>query len=565
MISVVIPVFDRVDMLRESIDSILRQTYHNFEIIIVTDGSPPETLEVLREYEHLPNIRVFYFQQRSGSPTRGRNTGIREARGEFIAFQDSDDISMPERLRQSMATMRCFDADIVYGYWIGSVEGTNHSPVPVKDNQLVVCPEVTLDRLKAGNIICQGTVMAKRSALLAVGGLKQNLEYLEDWELWLRLCKYGYKFKVVPEPLTRLRIHEGNSEKNLIGRHEEWKAVIMQEYRGKSIMPMKIGYIVPGDCICGGIAVILQHANRLIRLGHDVRIMSYRGANFSWFPGNLVPAVSRLSVLDRSTYDNLDCLIATGWETEQFLPVISAKKKFYFVQADERSFTKDPVTIAAVQMTYKKHWNYFTEAKWIQNWLYQEFGISADYVPNGLDQEIFYPSPTSRLHNRTDCPRILIEGPVSIPWKGVADSYKAVRNLGCEIWMVSAYGLPDPSWKIDKFFSLVPHGDMRKVYSACDILVKMSRIEGFFGPPMEAMACGCAVVVAKCPGWDEYIVHGENALAVGLGDIEGATRAVECLIHDSALMDRLLKGGYETAWKWDWVGSIINLLETLRH
>lgn len=97
--------------------------------------------------------------------------------------------------------------------------------------------------------------------------------------------------------------------------------------------------------------------------------------------------------------------------------------------------------------------------------------------------------------------------------------------------------------------------DMRRIYSACDVFVKMSRVEGFFGPPMEAMACGCSVVVGKVTGWDEYIVHERNALVVEQADVIGGRAAVKRLLDDSELRRRLIEAGKKTASEWTWEKS----------
>ena len=199
-----------------------------------------------------------------------------------------------------------------------------------------------------------------------------------------------------------------------------------------------------------------------------------------------------------------------------------------------------------------------TEARWIQRWLMEEFGKKAYYVPNGLDQSVFFPSPPIGESKKKIC--VLLEGPIDSWFKGMRDAYAAVSGLDCELWIVSSQGKPPSDWEYDRFFECVPIGEMKDVYSSCDIFLKMSYMEGFFGPPMEAMACGCAVVVGKVTGYDEYIVDGVNALVVEQGDIEGAKKAVKRLITDISLREKLIENGKETVRFWSWDQSI-NLLE----
>jgi glycosyltransferase involved in cell wall biosynthesis len=130
------------------------------------------------------------------------------------------------------------------------------------------------------------------------------------------------------------------------------------------------------------------------------------------------------------------------------------------------------------------------------------------------------------------------------------------------VWCVSASGRPETDWKCDKFFTKVPFGKMRHIYSSCDILLKMSRVESFAYPPLEMMACGGTAVVGKVTGIEEYIVNGYNALVVDQGDIQGAHNALKILIEDEKLRNELIENGKKTAEKFRWDPSI-DLLENI--
>ncbi len=157
LISVVIPIFDRTELLIESIESILRQTYQNFELILVCDGSPKETLEIVEHYEKTsPKVRAYYFKNNSGNAVRGRNKGIKEARGDYLAFQDSDDIAESDRLQNSLDTIVKFNADIVYGGWRALVDGTRE--IGIKDGQEIFRPDCDLNLLREVCVPCQSTV-----------------------------------------------------------------------------------------------------------------------------------------------------------------------------------------------------------------------------------------------------------------------------------------------------------------------------------------------------------------------------------------------------------------------
>lgn len=317
----------------------------------------------------------------------------------------------------------------------------------------------------------------------------------------------------------------------------------------------KIAYLLPGTGISGGIAVILQHANRLLEKGYDVFLISQNlEEEIDWFP-NRVPIYS---LKTRRTYlfNNIDILIATSWDTVVNITMknlIDTNRIIYFVQSDERRFFEEEDMKKLVHQTYEMKYEYMTEARWIQKWLKSEFGHEAHYVPNGLDDEIFY--NTDQIVKKEKV-RVLLEGPIVISFKGVEDAYEAVKDLDCEIWIISSAGSPKSDWRYDKFFERVPINQMREIYSSCDILLKMSRVEGFFGPPMEAMACGCSVVTGKCTGYDEYIYNEQNALVVNMGDVKGAKQAVARLINDKKLREKLIQNGYQTIKNWKWSRSI---------
>nr|WP_240548049.1 glycosyltransferase [Paenibacillus lignilyticus] len=141
----------------------------------------------------------------------------------------------------------------------------------------------------------------------------------------------------------------------------------------------------------------------------------------------------------------------------------------------------------------------------------------------------------------------------------MAEAFRVVRDLDCEIWCVSSNGEPDPEYRCDRFFSHVPMEHMKHIYSSCDILLKLSHVEGFFGPPMEMMACGGTAVVGNCTGHEEYIIDGYNALVVPLGDEEAAKAGLNQLIHDPQLRLQLTQNGKATVQNWRWDATIDTL------
>lgn len=317
---------------------------------------------------------------------------------------------------------------------------------------------------------------------------------------------------------------------------------------------MRIAYLIPGCGVSGGIAVVCQHANRLLRRGHQVFLLTdTKEDSIDWFPEQKVPVINL-----KDYPENVDVIIATGWSTSFKVAQLPAQKKFYFVQSDETKFHPEgSIAQQVTAMSYLFNFNYLTEARWIQKWLMDNFKHEAELVPNGLDGDIFYPAKP--LVPKTKKPRVLLEGAIGLPYKGMQEAFTAVSDLDVEVWCVSSYGRPMSGWRCDRFFEQVPMTQMRRIYSSCDVLLKLSRVEGFFGPPMEMMACGGAVVVGKVTGYDEYIVDGYNALVVDPEDVPAAKAAVSRILSDNKLKNDLITNGLATAKEWQWEPSIDRL------
>jgi glycosyltransferase involved in cell wall biosynthesis len=567
MISVIIPIYNRTDELRESIDSILMQTYENFEILLVTDGSPVETINVVEEYRNNSKIKIFHYYNNTGNAVRGRNKGIKEASGEYIAFQDSDDIAEHDRLEKSIQYINGYDVDIVYGGWRAKIDGTRIIS-DLTNGQEVMSPDCDLNMLKDICVPCQSTVMVRKEALLSVGGLKNKMKYREDHELWIRLAYFGYKFKAIPNVLTNLRLHAGNNELNFKEDDHKWKSLMLSEYKIKTSLPLKIGFVVSGVDISGGIMVILNHANKLLELGYDVSIINQDNkTEIDWFLNQRVTVIPIKDIANEKMgyqFENIDILFATHWLTVDNVLNIKSARKIYFVQSDERNFENSVEYKKSVQETYcnkGRGLEFVTMAHWIQKWLKSEFGHDSYYVPNGLDTNIFH--PTEPIAPKGKKLRVLLEGPIDIPFKGMADAFNAVKDLDCEVWAISSAGKPKPEWRCDRFFEKVPMMDMAKIYSSCDILLKMSKVESFCYPPLEMMACGGIPVILNVAGIEEYAVNNVNCIIID--NIKDAGVVLQDIILDKDKLNVLRTSALETAKNFNWDNSVNELEKIIKN
>ncbi len=313
-------------------------------------------------------------------------------------------------------------------------------------------------------------------------------------------------------------------------------------------------YIIPTTQITGGVAVVCEHLNRLKKLGYKTLIVSYDNkTDLSWFPNQKVRVIPLKG--NRKVIEKYNTVVATGWITAYELILLNVKRKIYLVQSDEtRFYPKGSYLKTRVKRTYSFSFEFITIAKWLQLWLKENFNKDSFYVPNGINTDIFHPD-TPLEPKPKNKKRVLLEGAINLPFKGMAEAFEVVKDLDCEVWCVSNDGKPKPEWRCDRFFEKVPMDQMRRIYSSCDILLKLSKVEGFFGPPLEMLACGGVPVVAKVTGYDEYIIDGYNALVSEPNNLNQTKTLLKKLIDNEQLYKKLKFNGKKTIKKYNWQES----------
>ncbi len=197
-VSVIIPTYNRAHLIKRAIQSVLNKTYQNFEIIVVDDGSVDNTEEVVKNFNN-QKIRYIRYNENKGVAA-ARNTGIKATRGDYIAFQDSDDEWFPNKLERQMEVFKNVSPDVgvVYtGTW--RIRNNERIYLPLftgKQREGNICKE-----LKENFVMPAPAAIVKKECFNRVGMFEERLPRLVDWELWLRISKY-YEFKYISEPLV---------------------------------------------------------------------------------------------------------------------------------------------------------------------------------------------------------------------------------------------------------------------------------------------------------------------------------------------------------------------------
>ncbi len=214
LISVVLPTFNREKLIARSISSILNQTYKNFELIVVDDGSTDNTEQVVRAI-HDP--RIIYIKNEHRGGAAARNTGIQAARGAYIAFQDSDDEWFPSKLEKQLDVFMSAanTIGVVYtGFWKLMKDGKKvyFPPENIKQKEGDLYAE-----LLWGNFITNQAAMVRKECFERVGGYDESLPGMHEWDLWLRMAT-RYEFAYIAEPLVQTYFTQDS-----ITAHSEWR------------------------------------------------------------------------------------------------------------------------------------------------------------------------------------------------------------------------------------------------------------------------------------------------------------------------------------------------------
>lgn len=209
VVSIILPTFGRLKYLRQTVASVYAQTLHHWELVIADDGSDDETRWYLRTLGSDSRVRCVWLTH-TGIPALVRNAALREARGKYIAFLDSDDLWAPEKLSRQVATLRlrtscgwCYTA-------ISHVDGSGEPLAEPVFGPWLPCDGAVFERLVTGPVVIRTpSVLAARELIVQVGGFDETIRSGEDYDLWLRLA-LASDVALLDEPLVQVRRHEAN-------------------------------------------------------------------------------------------------------------------------------------------------------------------------------------------------------------------------------------------------------------------------------------------------------------------------------------------------------------------
>jgi glycosyltransferase involved in cell wall biosynthesis len=230
-LSVVMPVYNGEPYLREAVESILKQTFTDFEFIIIDDGSTDRTWQILSEYAAQDERIILRRNPENLRLIKTLNKGLALARGKYIARQDADDISLPKRLATQVSYLQHHPEVGLLGtayYRLYDQGQLSLRQPPLTDTEIRW-------KLLFGNIWCHPSMMFRRQVLENDEPFDEQYPHVEDYELWIRLLKHTCA-ATLPDPLVIYRVHEGSI---CFTHHEE------QAHRVMAISSQQINALFP--------------------------------------------------------------------------------------------------------------------------------------------------------------------------------------------------------------------------------------------------------------------------------------------------------------------------------
>lgn len=220
LITVVIPVYNGEKTVRETIDSVLNQTFQDWELIIINDGSTDKTLEIIGS---IKDERIKVFNYPNAGLAASRNRGISLAKGEYISFIDADDLWTPDKLEVQLKALQENPQAVVAYSWTDIIDESSQI---IRAGSYITFNGDVYANLLLMNFISNGSnVLIRTEALKEVGKFDESLKSGEDWDMWLRLAT-RYQFVAVDKPQILYRMSGNSMSANLWRMEEESMQVI---------------------------------------------------------------------------------------------------------------------------------------------------------------------------------------------------------------------------------------------------------------------------------------------------------------------------------------------------
>jgi glycosyltransferase involved in cell wall biosynthesis len=208
LVSVIIPCYNAEKYIIQTLETVFAQSYTNYEIIVIDDGSTDNSYAILQNLGH-PKVKIF--KQQNQGPSVARNYGMSLAKGKYLQFLDSDDLLLPEKLAKQVAILEANDADVAYGNWIKFETNTKNEEVIIETirKKLTERKEITVF---LSEFWCPPAVLLySRNIVAKIGTWNTKLPIIQDARFLLDAVLKGGKFVYTDELVAKYRVHQTGS------------------------------------------------------------------------------------------------------------------------------------------------------------------------------------------------------------------------------------------------------------------------------------------------------------------------------------------------------------------
>ncbi|ALF56202.1 glycosyl transferase family A [Nostoc piscinale CENA21] len=233
-ISVIIPTYNSEKTIKTTVDSVFSQSFTDFELIVINDGSTDSTLDIVSQIQD-SRLKVFSFENAGGNVSRNR--GLQQAVGEFVSFLDADDVWTSGKLVSQLEALQDnIDAKVAYS-WTDYID--ENGKFLVSGSHITVNGDV-YERLLVSNFLENGSnPLIYREALIELGGFDESLSAAQDWDMWLRLAA-KYSFICVPKVQILYRVSANSLSSNLVRQEKACLQVLEGAYDTRQILNKNI-------------------------------------------------------------------------------------------------------------------------------------------------------------------------------------------------------------------------------------------------------------------------------------------------------------------------------------
>ncbi|OYQ62785.1 hypothetical protein B9G53_20345 [Pseudanabaena sp. SR411] len=590
LVSVVIPCYNYGKYLEDAIDSVLVQTYPNFEIIVVDDGSTePDTIKMLNG---LNKPKTKLIKTNNFKLPAARNNGIKEAKGKYICCLDADDLLKPTYLEKCLFKLETENVDVCYT-WVQEF-GDSQAIIPTK--------EFDIDSLMEKNCL-HVSAMFKRSVWEAVGGYNESMvDGYEDWDFWLAIAKIGGMGAKIDEPLFLYRKHGYSMISSALEKHEtlykqiknNHKTLYINKKAIKEIKRNQKKYIINNSFVnlhhtfqdnsiedskknnilfalpwmtTGGVdTVILQLIRTLKTQGFDVTVCTTSATT-----SDMGDSTSKYEEVTPKIYNLCKLLKSEIWKELVFYLIesqsveiifLSGSTFFYEILPDIKSKFPD---IKIVDQLYNEFGHINNNRKYcrfidmniaeneaVANCLLLEHQEQSDRVRlinNGVDTNYFNPNTVSNIElvddsvpkdkfiisflgrfSQEKCPKLFVE--IVNHLKNDDSLYFVMAGNG-NLYHETLEQIK--RYRLENKVYLPGFVDTRDYLKISNLLVLPSQIDGRPNAVLESLSMGVPVIASSVGGLPKIIKDEYNGFLCASGDIESFVNCIQKVIANKEL------------------------------